>query len=268
MSYARASRYASRDGPRLTRERAVAFGVALALEAGLILLIISIAWHEEIEEFATEQIVRFEAVNTESEDEAQGEDSPRFAETAPSPDSQAERADADAEPQTTTEQAPRRPEIEVPSRNQLPFIPLSRDEMARADVDRPKPRQAAPQGAMIGPPDIGGGPRDSPRVSGTAPNGEPLYRAAWHREPTDAELAGYLSTADGPGWALIACRTAPRFRVEDCVLEQEYPAGSRIGRSVLAASWQFRVRPPRIGGQLQTGAWVRIHISYETNRPL
>ena len=43
-------------------------------------------------------------------------------------------------------------------------------------------------------------PGDSQRIAGSGPNGEPLYAARWYREPTNGELAGYLSTASGPGW--------------------------------------------------------------------
>ena len=101
---------------------------------------------------------------------------------------------------------------------------------------------------------------------GAAPNGEPLYAASWYREPSDDELRGYLSTASGPGWGLIACRTAPDYRVEDCVGLDEYPYGSQINRAVLAAAWQFRVRPPRRSGRLLVGSWVRIRIDYGVGR--
>ena len=47
------------------------------------------------------------------------------------------------------------------------------------------------------------------------------------------------------------------------MLVGESPAGSNIGRSVLAAAWQFRVRPPMIGGNPQVGEWVQIRITYE-----
>jgi periplasmic protein TonB len=43
----------------------------------------------------------------------------------------------------------------------------------------------------------------------------------------------------------------------------EQPNGSNIARAVLAAAWQFRVRPPRVGGQLRVGEWVRIRITYD-----
>jgi protein TonB len=79
-------------------------------------------------------------------------------------------------------------------------------------------------------------------------------------------LRAYLSTARGPGWGLIACRTAPDYRVEDCVPLDEYPEGSQINRAVLAAAWEFRVRPARIGGRSQVGSWVRIRIDYSIGR--
>ena len=103
--------------------------------------------------------------------------------------------------------------------------------------------------------------RDTERV-GTAPNGEPLYAAAWYREPTDDQLRAYLSTARGRGWGLIACRTAPGYRVEDCVGLAEYPEGSQINRAGLAAAWEFKVRPPSLGGRPLVGSWVRIRIDY------
>ena len=143
------------------------------------------------------------------------------------------------------------------------IIPITKTDMAQFDLAR-FPRQAAAAKPKMGPVDTGS-PGDSKRV-GSAPNGEPLYAAAWYREPYDSELSGYLSTADGPGWALIACRTVPEFRVEDCVGLDEYPNGSNLERSVLAAAWQFRVRPPRLGGASKYGEWVRIRIDYGIRR--
>jgi protein TonB len=43
-----------------------------------------------------------------------------------------------------------------------------------------------------------------------------MYAAAWHRDLHDSGLPGYLQTAERPGWALIACRIAPEYRVDDC----------------------------------------------------
>ena len=121
-------------------------------------------------------------------------------------------------------------------------------------------------GANVGPPNTGRrGPPDT-QVVGTAPDGSPLYAAQWYREPNESETSGYLSTATGPGWGLIACKTAPDWRVEDCVIVGENPGGSGIARATLAASWQFLVRPPRLDGEYQVGAWVRIRMNYGAGR--
>jgi protein TonB len=125
---------------------------------------------------------------------------------------------------------------------------------------------APPTRPLYGPPDNRNAAfRDSQRV-GTAPNGEPLYAAEWYREPDRVAMRSYLSTARGPGWGLIACRTVADYRVEDCVALDEYPEGSQINRSVLAAAWEFRVRPPRLGGEPLVGSWVRIRIDYGIDR--
>jgi protein TonB len=140
------------------------------------------------------------------------------------------------------------------------IIPVSPQQMQSFDISNLPKRQNAPKGP-IGPaftPPFG----DSKQV-GNAPNGAPMYAAAWYREPTHQELAGYLSTADGPGWGMITCKTVADYRVEDCVGLDEYPEGSHMLRAILAAAWQFRVRPPRVGGVSQVGDWVRIRITYE-----
>lgn len=99
-------------------------------------------------------------------------------------------------------------------------------------------------------------------VVGVAPDGSKLYAAEWQREPTDRELGFYLSKArySGPGsYGLVACRTAPRFKVEDCKAIGETP-GSGLGHAVVEAAWQFRVKPPRVDGEYQVGTWVQIRI--------
>lgn len=105
------------------------------------------------------------------------------------------------------------------------------------------------------------GPPDS-AVVGLAPDGTKLYAAEWQREPTEQELSFYIAKARNhqPGaWGIIACRTAPRFKVEDCRPTSETP-GSGMSYAVAEAAWQFRVKPPRVNGEYQVGTWVSIRI--------
>jgi protein TonB len=94
--------------------------------------------------------------------------------------------------------------------------------------------------------------------------GKTLYAAEWYREPTDAELAYYLPKTGVPAgaWALVACRTVANFRVEDCQEIGDNRPGSGLARAIRNAAWQFRVRPPRIGGEYKVGEWVQIRIDF------
>ncbi|NIJ35454.1 protein TonB [Sphingopyxis panaciterrae] len=193
-------------------------------------------------------------------------DATEIAKESPEPDSlEPKQAEERPKPQPSTTPQPL-PEPAAPQPPQaappMPAPPLPAPSAPPAPAN-PRIGVRISNGAVYGPPNTGGAASspDTERV-GTAPNGEPLYAAAWYREPSDDDLRGYLSTASGPGWGLIACRTAPDYRVEDCVGLDEYPNGSQIMRAVLAAAWNFRVRPPRIGGKSQVGAWVRIRIDY------
>ncbi len=160
------------------------------------------------------------------------------------------------------------PTIVIPRANTIP-VPPPEPQPSAAPEPQPSPRPTSSiravirdDGGNIGPPN--GARRGTPdsEVVGLAPDGSPLYAAQWYREPYPSELSGYLSTARPPGWGLIACKTAPEWRVEDCQIVGESPQGSNIARSVLAASWQFLVRPPRVDGEYQVGSWVRIRIDY------
>jgi protein TonB len=104
-------------------------------------------------------------------------------------------------------------------------------------------------------------------VVGTAPGGQPLYSAQWHKRPSSAELATYLPPRMQNGWGMIACRTVPDYRVEDCKEVGQSPPGSGLSRAVRLAAWQFRVRPPRLGGKPMIGEWVRIRIEWSEGVP-
>lgn len=233
------------------KQRSAGLLLALAAEALLVLALLTLGRVDLSDKVVDMALVSFDAA-------ADKQKSPEPSKTrAPDP----ERAERRLQP---TQQQAAQPAVTQPAPQTPPMILLPREQMAALDISKlPRSPAAAPPGkAKMGPVDTGV-PGDSARVGGSGPNGEPLYAAAWYREPYDNELAGYLSTADGPGWALIACRTVADFRVEDCIAIDEYPDRSNMARAVLAAAWQFRVRPPRLGGVSKVGEWVRIRISYD-----
>lgn len=242
------------------RRKLASLAIAIALEGLILLLLLTlgtqIAGVEGGDERATLTAIEFAAppapkpeTAEESAEETPQEDEPVADQPVPQPQRPSPLA---LNPQAAPEPPPPAPPRVEPAPEQ-PAKPPARPKIgARINPNR-----------GYGPVDTGN-PRtagDSERV-GTAPDGEPLFAARWYREPTDSELAGYLSTANGPGYALIACQTVPDYYVEDCVLLSDGPQGSMIGRAVLAAAWQFRVRPARIGGREQFGSWVRIRIDY------
>lgn len=164
------------------------------------------------------------------------------------------RASAAAQQKRMVTETPPPPEQPVALPSPLAMMLVSRDVFAASDISRIQSRRAE------GTPNIAdnssAGHDDGP---GEGPGGEKLYDPDWYREPTDAELAYYMPKGTPrTGWGLIACRTVPDFRVEDCRELAESPSGSGIARAVRQAAWQFRVRPPRIGGKPIIGAWVRI----------
>lgn len=244
------------------RRKLQSLAIALVVEALLVLLLFNLGTSIVGEDEGKENITTFKAVE--------------FA-APPPPEPEAESPPATDAPDTPQTNQP----VPLPPARPSPLLRLQPAPAPPSAPSPPEP-QPSPQpearpspkigarirpGAAAGPADTGN-PRtagDSERV-GTAPNGEPLYAARWYREPTDQELGGYLSTANGPGYALIACKTVSGYYVEDCVLLSEGPQGSQIGRAVMAAAWQFRVRPARIGGAEQFGSWVRIRIDYTVRR--
>ena len=251
--------------------RTLAIGAALLVEALLLLLLLSLGAQKRPGRSQDSITV----IDVRSDEAVEAPPEPASPATAPQADERpvAQRPRAETPPTPPVPallQKPAEPQV-MPAPRPLPTQPVERPP----SVDVPRftlppasaPAPAAGPKRVYGPPNKGGSSayRDSERV-GTAPNGEPLYAAAWYREPRPDQLRGYLSSARGPGWGLIACRTVPDYRVEDCVGLGEYPEGSQITRAVLAAAWEFRVRPARLGGIAQVGSWVRIRIDYEITR--
>lgn len=136
-----------------------------------------------------------------------------------------------------------------PSTKPTPWLEMSKEDMAASDISKI--------------PAAGSGGGGDSEVVGKGPNGEALYAAQWAREPTDAEIGGYWPH-NVSGWGLVACKTIPNDRVEDCVELDQSPPGSHLASAVRQAAWQFRVRPPRKGGRALIGAWVRILIEIES----
>jgi protein TonB len=249
--------------------RALAIALALGIEGLLLLLLLLSGGIERPapkEEVITVADLIAEPVAQEVPDPGWPEPAPAApGQPRPEPPAQVPRPSEPAEPLPA--QAAQPLPVPSPAPTAPATLPTPSAVPPPAAAPRSTPRPAAPTGRVYGPVDTGGSAafRDTERV-GTAPNGEPLYAAAWHREPRPSELRDYLSTARGPGWGLIACRTAPNYRVEACVPLDEYPAGSQINRALLAAAWEFEVRPPRRGGRLLVGSWVRIRIDYRTQQ--
>jgi len=138
----------------------------------------------------------------------------------------------------------------IPPLRPLNMIEMTREEFAAADV-RNLPKAGTGTGSA----------GDSEEV-GRGPHGEILYAAEWARKPTNAELGGYLPANAPEGSGLVACKTIPGNRVDNCIELGDTPRGSRLARAVRLAAWQFRVRPPRKDGRNMVGEWVRIRIDY------
>lgn len=168
----------------------------------------------------------------------------------------------------TPVKAPIRTKTEVDVTTPAPalnMIIVSKDVLAATDRAMNAPHAGPTQSAGSGT-EGDAQASGSGKGAGTGPGGETLYAAEWYKEPTDAELSGYLpKTGQRTGWGEVACRTIANYQVEDCVEIGQSPPGSGLARAVRQAAWQFRVRPPRVGDRRMVGAWVRIRITYSVS---
>jgi len=216
------------------RRRAASFALALAINLALLFLLIGIGVVKLPDKPRSNTIsVDLLPESRSSSAEQTAAQQPHLRSSAPTP-----------KPPPIV--LPVKPTIAAPPKSSTqPWIEMSKDELAAADISKL--------------PAAGAGGEGDSEVVGRGPNGDPLYAAQWAREPTDAEIAGYWPR-NVSGWGLVACKTLPGNRVDDCVELDQSPRGSRLASAVRQAAWQFRVRPPRKGGRELIGAWVRILI--------
>ena len=160
---------------------------------------------------------------------------------------------ATAKPKQVPVLVPPRP-VPTPVPTPPAFIKLSHTDFAASDISK--------LGRKSG--DAGEGSSGGTAMGpGEGPGGARLYNAEWYREPTNAQIGGYLQGGAPPGsWALIACQTVERYHVDNCQQLDESPRGSGLARAMRQAAWQFLVRPPRLNGKPIPGAWVRIRIDF------
>ena len=230
------------------RRRTVSFVLALVVEALLILVLVLFGPHFiPGSKPEPRRATSFSFAPSEKE-----------AATAPEHRAKAQAAAKQASGKTTP--IPPMPPVITPPKVPTPpaalpgVLPI---QLGASDISKLKSSASNDDGAEAG--------ADSKLAygPGEGPGGQPLYNAEWYREPSNAELNGYLSKGAPPNsWALIACQTVPKFHVENCRSLGESPAGSGLARAMREAAWQFLVRPPRRGGKVLVGAWVKIRIDF------
>lgn len=222
------------------RQRASVLGLTLLVELAVVLLIIAFGGSRVRDLVAPESPTSIVFV-------------PNEAARTPSAQPRREvRAEPRPAPPVARPPQPLRPPVE---REPLPYVPMSKLDLAASDLSR-----LGTAGAAAG---ATGASEARTAAVGEGPGGVTLYNAEWVREPSEAELRTYLPPAVERGsWALIACRTIAHNQVENCAQLGESPRGSGLSKAMRLAAWQFRVRPPRIDGKPMVGAWVRIRIDF------
>ena len=222
------------------RRRASGLGLALAVNLGLLLMLLTLGRLAPDAKKISHALV----VDLLPESHSAAE--------VPAKSEPVQKAAAHRETKPPPIVLPAKPTIAVPPPQPAkpsPLLEMSSADLAAADL------RNLPKG--------GSGSAGDSEVVGTGPHGETLYAAEWARHPTDAELSGYLPPDAPDGYGIIACKTIPGDRVEDCIELDQEPHGSHLASAVRQAAWQFRVRPPRKNGVPLVGSWVQILIDYQ-----
>ncbi len=248
MSYAGHAYLEEEQHPPL-RRRLAGIVLAIAVELLLVIIVLMLGQRQPDRQTSQSMLKAFQlSATNDSSDKTKAEE---------------KKAQAQAKkPAKTDISPPKKPTPPAPPPPPLPvaaskYLQLSKDEFAAADIGKLPSHKGD-----VASNDSAGADSVAAYGPGQGPGGQPLYNAEWYREPSRAELATYIPAKFTSGWALIACKTAPDFRVENCQSLDESPLGSGLARGMREAAWQFRVLPPRIGGKKVIGAWVRIRFDF------
>jgi hypothetical protein len=242
MSFAREN-----DWDRLTlRHRASGLILTLIIEALIVLALLNLGRQSEAPPDAGSPLVTIGLSQQAA---------PKAAEKSPEhPKTQDEPPPPKTPPPPPLPKVPHATNPQIVPKPDKAFVEVSKSDFAAMDISKFGTKGHAP---ASGPPASMG--------PGEGPGGQPLYNAEWVREPTDGELAPYFAEAKSRplgAWATVACRTIENFHVENCQSLGESPQGSGLAKALRLASWQFLVRPPRIGNKAQLGVWVRIRFDF------
>lgn len=230
--------------------RAVSFGLAVAAHILIIFLLLRLAPAPTLPPVTDDPPTTFVIA---PEPQAAAKPAPRAQAVA-----KVARSTASAAPPAATHATPAAP-VQTPPPPPV-LLPGGMELFEAADIGKLR----SDAGTRGGGDSAGSGDSVAAYGPGQGPGGQRLYNAEWYREPSRAELAGFLPGGAPPGsWALIACRTIEDYHVENCRSLGESPVGSGLARAMRQAAWQFRVRPPRIGGKTLIGAWVRIRFDFD-----
>ncbi len=248
MSYA-GHAYAVEQQPAPNRRRALGIILALAAELLIVLILLTLGQRNVTRKTGESVLKGFQL-----EADADSAEKSKAEQQKPQARAKKPAASSVSPPKKPTPPVPPPPPLPVAASN---YVQLSREEFAATDIGKLPSRKGAAAAE-----DSEGEDSAAAYGPGQGPGGQPLYNAEWYREPSRAELAHYIPANFTTGWALIACKTAADFRVENCQSLGESPPGSGLARGMREAAWQFRVLPPRIGGKKVIGAWVRIRIDF------
>jgi hypothetical protein len=235
------------------RQRIAGWSVALLIEALILFALLSLGQQRLSPPAKDPSLTTFD-LSPQAEPE---KPTPRTASPKP------EKDKARVTPLQNQVQNPPRPTPpEPPVKSPTPpspkkgFIELSKEDLAAGDISKlgSKSGGSSARGNAAG-----------PMGPGEGPGGQQLYNVEWVREPTDAELGPYLAEAkyvSAGSSAMIACRMIENNRVDNCQSLGETPRGTGLAKALRLASWQFLVRPPRIGNKPLLGVWVRIRFDF------